>query len=413
MAARLAMGVDARERLRRLAIVFAVELRMKIVVELYMREMSAPLFQREFGGGALSRINQNFTRLADEGWLRYVRSEGPGGKRHGGVEHFYRATELPFIDGESWALLPFSVRVISTWNLLKLVMPRLRSDLEASTMEAGYGRELSCDTFLLDEEGWAQAAAAVSDQFARLFEEQEDARLRALHSGEELTRADVFLIAFEALGNAAPSPMVDQLVECKREPLTPFLPRLAPILKDDVQLEIAWESNKRETSVTQFHREIGGASRPAIGRRFKGLEGGGWLAKGRTATGGARRGAREQFFRATKPAIRDFSFAADPLSRLTGTETWQAFESLCELAKEALISGTFDLRTDRCVSWSLIRLDRQGWESVIAEIESLDRFIVEEQERAKLRMAKSGEKPITMTVGLGAYEAMKETIKAP
>jgi hypothetical protein len=37
MAARLAIGTNARERLRRLAVVFAVELRMKIVVELYMR----------------------------------------------------------------------------------------------------------------------------------------------------------------------------------------------------------------------------------------------------------------------------------------------------------------------------------------------------------------------------------------
>jgi hypothetical protein len=157
MAARLAMGVDARERLRRLAVVFAVELRMKIVIELYMREMSARQFHEEFGGGAPSRINQNFTRLADEGWLRYIRSEGPGGNRRGGVEHFYRATELPFIDSESWALVPFSVRAISTWNFLKQVMPRLRGDLEASTIDMGYSRGLSCTTFLLDEEGWKRA----------------------------------------------------------------------------------------------------------------------------------------------------------------------------------------------------------------------------------------------------------------
>ncbi len=78
-----------------------------------------------------------------------------------------------------------------------------------------------------------------------------------------------------------------------------------------------------------------------------------------------------------------------------------------------MISGTFDTRTDRCLSWSLIRLDRQGWESVITGIESLDQLISEEQQRAKLRMAKSGEKPITMTVGLAAFEAMEDPIKAP
>src|SRR5882672_11258845 len=133
MAARLAMGVNSRERLRRLSVVFAIELRMKIVVELFMREMSAQQFYEEFGGGSSRRVSQNFTRLAKEGWLRHVYSKGPGGTRHGGKEHFYRATELPFIDSESWALVPFSVRAISTWNFLKQVMPRLRGDLEAAT----------------------------------------------------------------------------------------------------------------------------------------------------------------------------------------------------------------------------------------------------------------------------------------
>jgi hypothetical protein len=61
----------------------------------------------------------------------------------------------------------------------------------------------------------------------------------------------------------------------------------------------------------------------------------------------------------------------------------------------------------------LISLDRQGWESVIAGIESLLEFISQEQKRAMLRIAKSGERPITMTVGLGAFEALKDSIKAP
>ena len=414
MAARLAMGVDARERLRRLSVVFAVELRMKIVIELYMREMSPGLFYKEFGGGTLSRVNQNFNRLAKEGWLRYIRSEGPGGSRRGGVEHFYRATELPFIDAESWALVPYSVRAISTWNFLKQVMPRSRGDIEASTHNPAYRRELNCTTFLFDEEGWKRAATAVSAQFARLFEEQEDARRRAAHSGEELFRADVFLIAFESLDGAArPATFVDQLIECPREPMVPFPQRLAPIFRDDMRLEIVSASNKREVSVTQFHREVGGASRPAVGRRFKGLEGGGWLAKGKRVTGGTRRAATEQFFRATKPAIHNYDPSADPLSRLAGTETWGAFESLLELAKEALVAGTFDLRTERCLSWSLIRLDRQGWESVIAGIESLSQFIRKEQQRAKLRMDKSGEKPVPLTVGLAAFEALRESVKAP
>ncbi|HEX6687232.1 MAG TPA: hypothetical protein VF085_01040 [Solirubrobacterales bacterium] len=41
------------------------------------------------------------------------------------------------------------------------------------------------------------------------------------------------------------------------------------------------------------------------------------------------------------------------------------------------------------------------------------RFIREEQERARVRMADSGEKPVPMTVALAAFEAPRELIKAP
>lgn len=413
MAAQLVMGMDPRERLRRLSVIFEVALRMKIVLELYMREMSARQFYEEFGGGSLSRVSQNFTRLAEGGWLRHVHSEGPGGTRHGGVEHFFRATAPPFIDSESWALVPFSVRATTAWNFLKLIIPRLRSDIEALADHAMHGRGLTCNTFLLDEEGWMRATTATTSRFGLLFEEQEDARRRAIRSGEELTRADVFLIAFEPVGGGAQHAVVDQLVECRREPLAPFTQRLAPILRDDLRLEIVAESNGRDVSVPQFHREFGGVSRPVLGRRFKGLEGGGWMARTKKVTGGSRRGASEQFFRATKPAIRDHDFGGDPLRGLAGAEAWEAFESLCELAKEAMIAGTFDMRTDRCLSWSLIRLDRQGWENVIASIESLSQFIAEEEKQATLRMAQSGEKPIPLAVGLAAFEALKETTKAP
>jgi hypothetical protein len=111
--------------------------------------------------------------------------------------------------------------------------------------------------------------------------------------------------------------------------------------------------------------------------------------------------------------MRGYDPCAEPPSLLVGTENWNMFERFCAKSLEAMAAGTFDERVDRYFTWSLIRLDRQGWESVIAGIESLAEFISQEQERAKLRMAKSGEKPITMTVGLAALEAMKDAIKAP
>jgi DNA-binding transcriptional ArsR family regulator len=266
---------------------------------------------------------------------------------------------------------------------------------------------------LLDEEGWKRYVAALDARFVNPYEEQEDARRRSALNGEELTRADVFLIAFESPGAWSLPTAGDLLLAYPREPVLGFPERLAPILEDDVRLGILSELNRRETSVTQFHREFGGASKPGISRRFKGLEGSGWVAKGEIKTGGARRGAREQFYRATKPAIHLYTPCADAPSALEGTESWNTFERLCASIKEAIMSETFDARADRYFTWFLVSLDRQGWESVIAGLESLAEFIRQEQERAKLRMAKSGEKPIRATVGLGAFEALKESIKAP
>lgn len=412
MPARLAMRVGARERLRRLAVVFAVELRLKIVAELYLREMSSAQFYAEFGGGSPTRVHKNFRTLTEEGWLRLVRVEGPGGDRRGGREHFYRATEPPFFDAECWALLPYSVRVTSSLNLFRQIAPRLRRDLEGASEATGCRRDLSCTPFVLDEEGWKRAIEAIGNLFARMFEEQEDARRRALHSGEELTRANVLITAFQSAGNLGPA-VGDLLQERRRDPLIPFAERLAPILKDDVCLEIVSELNRRELSVTQFHRELGGASKPSISRKFKGLEAGGWATRGKRVTGGTRRGASEQFYIATKPSIDNYDPCDDAPSALRETQGWQAFEHLCEKVKEAMMSGGFDARTDRCLSWSMLSLDRQGRENVNEGIDSLLELISQEQRLALGRIAKSGEKPVTMTVGLAAFEAAADTTKAP
>jgi DNA-binding HxlR family transcriptional regulator len=411
LAAQLAIGIKSRAHLRRLSVVFAKELRLKIVGELYTREMSPKQFFEEFGGGSLSRVTQNFERLAEEGWLRYIRSEGPGGKRRGAVEHFYRATELAFFDTQTWALVPYSMRVACSWSLFNQIALRLRQALEGSSLEARPKRDLSCTQLLLDQVGWERVIEALDAQFLCIFEEQKDARLRRLGSEEELIRADVLLIAFE-------SPIRGEhvgtcLVESDKEPLMPLLERVAPVLADDVCMQIVSELNRREMSVAQFHREIGGAAIGGIRRRFKKLEDSGWLKKVDAKTGGRRRGATEYFYRATRPAITDGDAWANPPDALRKTQGWKTFERFSGKVKEAMRAGTFDARMDRYVTLSFLSLDKQGWVNVVAGIEALAVCILEEQERAKVRMKKSGEKPVAMTVGLGAFETPKDTIKAP
>jgi hypothetical protein len=93
--------------------------------------------------------------------------------------------------------------------------------------------------------------------------------------------------------------------------------------------------------------------------------------------------------------------------------TWRAFETLAARVKDATVAGTIDAREDRHFSWTLFRLDQRGWENVIAKVDALFYFLFEEQERAKGRMAETGEEPIPTTVALAAFESPKDTAKFP
>lgn len=412
MAARVWTGIRSRAaHLRRLSVVFASDLRLKIVTELYMREMSPKQFFEEFGGGSISRIDSNFKELARHGWLRCIRREGPGGRRRGGVEHFYRAPELAYFDYETWALLPYSIRVAFSWNAFKQIAQRVREAMEASTFDARRDRHLTCTSLLLDQLGWKRVTEAIAAEFTCQFEEQEDARRRAAHSGERLFRASSILIAFES-PVGVDAGIRSSLVENQSEPLIPFPVRVSKVFADPLCMQIIEEANLREVSAPSFHAKFGGDTEEGIRRRIKMLAEIGWLKKVREKTGGKRRGAREHFYRASGPAIlRDDGPWANVPESLKGTSGWMTFERLSKEVKEAMVAGTFDARDNRWLAWSLLSLDQQGWEKVTATMEVLLAFILEEQECAKVRMAESGEKSVAMTVALAAFESPMDSAR--
>ena len=401
-------------RLRRMSVVFAVELRLKIVCELYMREMSPTRFYEEFGGGSISRVTRNFERLAEAGCLEYIRKEGPGGRRRGGVEHFYRATELAYFDAEHWALLPYSIRVAFSWNSFKQIAARLRAAIEAGWVDSSSDGALTSESVTLDPIGWMNVIEAITAHFGFIFEEQEAAALRIARSGEEPTRASVVQIAFEPAAGAGIREM-PHLVEGREEPVVPLPVRLSKVLGDAVSMQIVREANRRDISATQFHAELGGDSVAGIRRRFKKLERVSLLTEVEARTGGRRRGATEKFYRATGPAIfaaRNGPWANVPES-VGDTATWRCFEGLSEQIRAAMKAGTFDAREDSCLAWSLLQLDRQGWEAVTADLGALRRFVNEEQKRAQARTAESGEAPAEMVIALTAFKSPKEPEREP
>jgi hypothetical protein len=405
------------EYLRRLSVVWASPLRLKIVTELYLREMSPKQFHAEFGGGSISRIDKTFKKLAAHGWLRYIHSKGPGGGRRGATEHFYRATGLAVIDEEPWALVPYSMRVAISWVTFKQLAERVRMALEAKTLMARVGSHLGWTTIALDQLGWERVVAAINTLFESIFEEQDDAKIRARHSNEKPMLATVGLAAFESptghlgLGGERTTP---RLVQVHKDCPVPFTLRVSKAFADELCLKIIAEANLREISAPLFHAEFGGDSIEGIRRRFKMMERCGWLKQVGKETGGKRRSAVELFYRATGPAIlKKESWAELPPSVKPIPAAWSTFTQLAEEVKEAIVAGTFEARLDNHFSWSLLRLDGEGWEKVTAAVDDLLELIFREWEAAEDRMAASGERAITTTIALAAFETPKKATKEP
>ena len=100
-----------------------------------------------------------------------MRSE-TGGNRRGARESFYRATGLAFIDNETWALLPYSMRVAFSWRTFKLFAERTDRAFAAGAFAPRAGSSFECETLVLDQVGWDRLMSAIDALFASLFEER-------------------------------------------------------------------------------------------------------------------------------------------------------------------------------------------------------------------------------------------------
>jgi hypothetical protein len=402
------------EHLRRLAVVFAVPIRLKIVTELYQRDMSPSQFHAEFGGGSLSRVCKHFERLEAAGWIRVVQVERPGGKRRGGRESIYRAEELPFCDRPTWIALPYSIRVTVGWNGFIEIARHVREAMEAHTFQSRPDHQLTSARIMLDEQGWNRVGTAFSEEFAAQYEEQEDARRRSVRSGEPLFRIGSLLMAFEMPSNGGQR-VGPSLTTATQVPGIPFPVRLSKVYGDEVCMQIVEEANLGVTSVPSFYEEYGerfGLDEGAIRRRFTKLLKHGWLKVVEYKTGGKRRGGAEKIYRATIPEFYDEDLTrpwTNVPDELAGTDDWKTFARLTERVKSAMAAGTFNRRDDMCLAWSILNIDQEGWEKLVVSLNRLHTFVRREQKAARVRLKRSGEQPIPMVIAIGAFETPRPT----
>lgn len=392
--------------LARLSIAFADPVRLRIITELFHREMSPSQFQAEFGGGSLEAVCRQFKKLEQHGWLRLVRTDPHG--RRGRARQVFRAPEMAVFDEPAWGLLPRTLREEFSWRTFEQFAERVKWAFEAETIDARDDRHFTWTPLVLDEQGRAVVFSAARDLFYSLFEEQQDAKLRIERSEEIPVHVTVGISAFDSptrhrnrsglLLPASDSTGTDR-------DSASFFPRISKVFRHPLNLKIIAELNVREMSPSQFHREFV-ADAQDVYRRFRTLAADGWLEVTREDTGGRRRGATERFFRATGPAIFDTQNWARVPKEVRGRFTWRIFEQLAEQVREAMDAETFDSQPDRAHTWTPLLLDERGWRQICSATDHLFDFMREEERRAAVRLRQpDAEPPEIATACLAVFES--------
>lgn len=378
-AQRIRVASDA-SYLTRLGLVYAHPIRLKIVTELYMREMSATQFFEEFGGANKNLIHWHFKQLALHGWLRKVRSEKKQSGR-GRPQDVYRATELAVVGDDTWYELPLSIRSAFSCRTLEQLRERVIEAFAAQTFDLHTDRHLTWTPALLEQDAFAEQLEAMTACFWAVLEEQADAKVRLQLSGEEPILMTVALAGFESpeLGAGSGGSPLPALAE--PHPFGgPWLMRLAKVFVDPLNLKIVTALNLETMSPSQLAARFKSPTVFAVDRRCKLLTELGWIVKVDEKTGGERRGATENFYRATGPAVldgEDWSGLSTAAREGTSATTFRQF---WEKVTEALNAGTFDARHDRHLTWSSLLVDTQGWAQVIRLLDNyFDRLLMASQ----------------------------------
>jgi DNA-binding HxlR family transcriptional regulator len=383
--------------LERLGVLYAEQIRMTIVTELYMREMSPKQFFEQIGGSSYDSVRRHFVKLVEYGWLRRVRTEASG---RGRPEHLYRSTELAVIDDETWAQIPLSIRDDFTVQLLEEMGARLATSLQAGTVNSREDNVLRFSSLTLDSIGWTQTIKAVNACFRALSQEQTDAKVRLERSGKSPILMIVELSSFElppskggessaALPPASPAFGVS---------LWPR--RISKVFADPLNLAIISQLNGFTMSPTQLHATLGGASVEGFDRKCKMLAKYGLVAKVDERTGGYRRGATENFYRATCPVLLQAELFRDVPEEIKTTDRWSPFKEFCQSALDSIKAGTFNRRTDRHLTLSTLLIDEIGWGQVTATLRSCARSLAQVEQEAKRRMQRKDLEHESFGVGI-------------
>jgi DNA-binding PadR family transcriptional regulator len=392
--------------LERLGILYMDEIRLTIVMELYMREMGVLQFFETIGGTSYDSIRRHFLKLVESGWLRKVRTVAIGPGR---PEVLYRSTEQAVIDTETWRTIPVSIRDAFTVMLLEEMGSRLGEALEGGTAQARADRVAAFKIFEIDELTWCRAHDAIERCFQTLGQEQIDAKIRLETSQEQPLLMIVNLGAFEAPGPQVPAKLALPKI-AKSSPPARWPDRIGKVFADRLDLAIIDELNRAALTPAQLHTTLGGTNVQGFLRRCKRLTKLGWAVNIKTQTGGALHGANVYEFRAASPSVSEQDIIGRIPAALHEGQNWDAFERFIETSVGAVDSGAFNSRSNRHLTMSPLLVDEIGWTQVTKALRSFEETVLRlEADLARRRQGEGGRFPAAFL--LSSFQAPLRELK--
>ncbi|HVY78349.1 MAG TPA: winged helix-turn-helix domain-containing protein [Solirubrobacterales bacterium] len=185
--------------------------------------------------------------------------------------------------------------------------------------------------------------------------------------------------------------------------------RLIKALSHPVREHILAVLNERVASGREIGEEIG-ADVSSFYHHIEQLEKLGCIERVRSER---RRGAVEHFFRARQTVFFDDEQWRQVPPSLRADIAGSFMQLLIDDAASALKHGTLGENADEHVTWLPARVDRQSWEEVVCLMNQTLECLTAIQEKSAQRLAGDDAAPMTITVGILAFETPSEASPKP
>lgn len=174
----------------RLVVAFSHSVREHILAVLN-DEIASPAAVARQLGVTPAYLNYHFEELEKNGLIELVKTE----PRRGSIEHFYRASETLFLDGEDWERVPAQLKTGISGSHLTSLYGEVGRALAAG-MFCKADAHLSVTPMMVDQKGWGDAIAAVDETLYRVMAIRAES-IERLAAGAEPIPMMVALMGFE------------------------------------------------------------------------------------------------------------------------------------------------------------------------------------------------------------------------